>query len=289
MSRLEDLIHQTLVAHESEAPPGATLLQNVYARRGHRRAGVMVATAVAVAGVAAVIAVVTQVVAGDGRGPAQPLPLAPSGTSKVFPLPSDGWKPGDPALDALAIGPFHATRLQNGQVCAWLGTRFRPTLWPQGYHARLHPVQLLGPGGRVVAEAGDVLSTGGGGEPAPAGTPCAHAGQWTWSVMSVPRVTQTPSVGGLGTLVGHLYAVGGPAPGSPRGISGTITARGTNGSRTVKTSHDGGFRIQLPTGTYTLRGHSRLYNQGASPCTAPHSVAVKRDQTVSIDVLCQMK
>jgi len=290
MSRLEDMIHQTLVAHESEAPPGATLLADVHARRQRRRPKTLAAAVVAVAGVAAVIAMVTQLLPGDGRGRAQPSPAAPASTSRVFPLPSDGWKPGNPALDALAIGPFHATRLKDGQACAWLGARFRPTLWPQGYHVRLHPVELLGPGGRVIAEAGDVLSTGGGGNPASAGTPCAKPAQWTWSVMSVPRLIQSGySAGGLGTLVGHLYAVGGPAPGNPRGISGTITAHGDNGSRSVKTSPDGRFSIHLPTGTYTLRGHSHQYNQGTSRCTAQHIVTVKRDQTVSIDVLCQLK
>ena len=290
MSRLEDLIGQTLVAHESEAPPGTTLLEDVHARLHHRRHRTLAAAVVAIAAVAAVAGIVTQLLPGDTRGPARPLPAAPAGSSKVFPLPSDGWKPGDPALDALAIGHFHATRLENGQVCAWLGASFRPTLWPQGYHVRLHPVQLLGPGGRVIAKAGDVVSTGGGGRPAPAGTPCAKAGQWTWSVMSLPRVTQTTRpVDAQGTLVGHLYAVGGPAPGSPHGVSGTITARGDHGSSTVTTSSDGSFSIQLPAGAYTVHGHSRQYNQGASRCTAQHHVTVKRDQTVSIDVLCQMK
>lgn len=292
MSRLEDLIHQTLVTHESEAPPGTTLLQDVRAHRNHHRRPRAVAAVVAVAGVAAVAAIVTLALSGDSRGPARPLPVATASTSQVtvFPLPSDGWKPGDPALDALAIGPFHATRLKNGQVCAWLGTHFRPTLWPRGYHVRLDPVQLLGPDGRVIAEAGEVLSTGGGGNPAPAGTPCAHAGQWTWAVMGVPRATRArPPAGATGTMVGHLYAVGGPSPGSHRGVAGTITARGSDGSRTVKTDRAGGFRIQLRAGTYTVRGHSRQHNLGAGACTAQHNVTVTRDQRVSIDVLCQMK
>jgi hypothetical protein len=264
-------------------------LEDVHARRHHRRHRALAAAVVAAAG-AAVIGIVTQLLPGDSRGPAQPLPLAPASTPKVFPLPSDGWRPGDPALDALAIGPFHATRFKNGQVCAWLGTNFRPTLWPQGYHVRLHPVQLLGPGGRVVAGAGDVLSTGGGGEPAPAGTPCAHPGQWTWSVMSVPRVSQsTAPARGMGTLVGHLNRVGGPAPGSPLGISGTVTARGNHGSSTVETSPDGSFSVQLPAGTYTVNGHSRQYNHGATTCTAPRNVTIQSDQTVSIRVLCQLK
>ncbi len=215
MSRLEDLIHETLVAQETEAPPGATLLDDVQARRRQRRrASTLVTAGLAGAAAAAVLAILTQVPLGNSHPPAHPSTVAQASTPQVriFALPSDGWKPGDPALDALATGPFHAARLPDGQVCAWLGTRFRPTLWPRGYHVRLHPVQLLGPRGQVIAHAGDVLSTGGGGRPAPAGTPCAAAGQWTWSVMSVPReATKAPPAGATGILVGRLYLPGGIA------------------------------------------------------------------------------
>ncbi|MDP9023539.1 MAG: hypothetical protein M3N57_12745 [Actinomycetota bacterium] len=54
--------------------------------------------------------------------------------------------------------------------CAWLDVeaerstvdadRVQPS-WPQGYRVELEPVRLVGPDGRVVAEAGDVVMADG--------------------------------------------------------------------------------------------------------------------------------
>lgn len=51
--------------------------------------------------------------------------------------------------------------------CVWLDFRATrvtvrvPVLWPPGFRARLDPVELLAPGGRVVARGGDRLVLGG--------------------------------------------------------------------------------------------------------------------------------
>jgi hypothetical protein len=106
---------------------------------------------------------------------------------QTFPLPSDGWKPGDPSLLALTGGTFHAVLTTNGP-CAWLGPDRRPFQWPAGYQVRFHPTELIDSSGRVVATEGQTVYFGGGGRPAPVGTPCATTNETTWYVQSGPVV-----------------------------------------------------------------------------------------------------
>ena len=80
---------------------------------------------------------------------------ASSPASKAMPLPSDGWRPGDPPMLALTAGPFHAVMTAQGR-CAWLGTAHQTTfLWPAGYEVRFHPVELIDVSGNVVATDGE--------------------------------------------------------------------------------------------------------------------------------------
>lgn len=74
---------------------------------------------------------------------------------------------GEPTADL--VGTLGGDRQLEGG-CAWLDVtpersavdaeRVQPS-WPEGYQIRFEPVRLIGPGGQVVAEAGDVLRVDG--------------------------------------------------------------------------------------------------------------------------------
>ena len=95
-----------------------------------------------------------------GPALASPSPRAHGG---VYPLPSDGWKPGDAAFTALIGGVFEAKLTPEG-ACAGLGST--TAFWPEGYHVRFHPTELLDPSGMIVARQGERVTAGGGVEPA---------------------------------------------------------------------------------------------------------------------------
>jgi hypothetical protein len=280
--RLEDLLHETLTAYGAEAPDDSTLLRDVRsraARRRRQRLGWAAVGGTTVAVGAIVLTLVTVLPsASPGPTPAQVRIATPATTS--YALPSDGWKPGDLSLAALTVGPFHAAR-RNGQVCAWLGVQFRPMLWPAGYAVRLDPAALIAPDGTVVAREGQNVSAGGGDENAKPGTPCAKPGEWTWYVNGAPSID-------TGRVRGHLLAVGGPAPGSRRPLSGEVTATGQNLTRTVQIGPDGTYTLTLPPGSYTLTGHSPEYGSNAAVCrTADSTVSVRSGKGGTADVLCQ--
>jgi len=79
--------------------------------------------------------------------------------TRSYPLPSDGWKPGQAAMQALSSGPFRA-KLIHSRVCTSDGSM--DYLWPAGYRVRFHPTVLLNPTGRVVAHQGQNVTVGGG-------------------------------------------------------------------------------------------------------------------------------
>jgi hypothetical protein len=94
---------------------------------------------------------------------AGPLSGAAAATSshraRSYPLPSDGWKPGQPAMTALSFLPFRVSVTHSG-TCTSNGSL--GYLWPAGYRVRIHPTVLLDPKGRVVARQGQYVSVGGG-------------------------------------------------------------------------------------------------------------------------------
>ena len=61
-----------------------------------------------------------------------------------------------------------------------------------------------------------------------------------------------------GTLTGHLYGVGGPAPGLPRPWPGTVTLTGPGVNRDVPVGASGTYSVTVPAGRYTVTGHSLL-------------------------------
>lgn len=89
---------------------------------------------------------------------------------------------------------------------------------------------------------------------------------------------------------GRLLAVGGPAPGTPRPMSGTVTITGPDGS-TTKTQVDqtGTFEIGLYPGTYRIHGSSPSFDDGALCSTDPPSTKLAAGKTVTANVYCQMR
>ena len=79
----------------------------------------------------------------------------------TYPLPSDGWKAGQPQAGVILTGVFDAVLTSHG-ACAWLGPARYVTLWPAGYRVRFKPTELIGPSGKVVATAGQYIGFTGG-------------------------------------------------------------------------------------------------------------------------------
>jgi hypothetical protein len=92
-----------------------------------------------------------------------------------------------------------------------------------------------------------------------------------------------------GTLTGHLYGVGGPAPGLPRPWPGTVTLTGPGVHRDVPVGAGGAFSVMIPAGRYTVAGHSPLYKSGAGLCQAAGIATVTAGRSTKADVLCQMR
>jgi len=91
-----------------------------------------------------------------------------------------------------------------------------------------------------------------------------------------------------GTLTGHLYGVGGPAPGLPRPWPGTVTLTGPGVHRDVPVGPGGTYSAAVPAGRYTVTGHSPLYGSGTYLCQAAGAVTVTSGHTTKANVLCQM-
>ena len=80
-------------------------------------------------------------------------------STRSYPLPSDGWKPGQGAMEAISSAPFHATLTRLG-TCTSDG--LIDYLWPAGYRVRFDPTVLLDPTGKIVAHQGQYVTVGGG-------------------------------------------------------------------------------------------------------------------------------
>lgn len=80
---------------------------------------------------------------------------------KMYALPSNEWRPGQPTQMAARRGSFHA-ELTNHGAEAWLGDQREPTTWPHGWKVGFEPTRLIDPDGNVFAEEGDHLRGTGG-------------------------------------------------------------------------------------------------------------------------------
>jgi hypothetical protein len=99
-------------------------------------------------------------------------------------------------------------------------------------------------------------------------------------------IAQGPAeIAGNGRVLGTLEAVGGPPPGTPRPLRGSITLRNSSGT-TFKTTagSNGAFVVRIPPGTYTVIGRSPLYNGDCQPI---EPVTVVAGTTIQVVVACQ--
>lgn len=90
-----------------------------------------------------------------------------------------------------------------------------------------------------------------------------------------------------GTLTGHLFLVGGPAPGTPRALTGKVIANGPRGRRATATDATGKFVLHLPAGRYSLIGRSPLYDGGRTVCKPATQITIQPAGQQTANVYCQ--
>lgn len=90
-----------------------------------------------------------------------------------------------------------------------------------------------------------------------------------------------------GALTGHLFLVGGPAPGTPRALTGEVIAKGPHGSQVTATDATGRFVLHLPAGRYSLTGRSPLYDDGRTICKPGTPVTIHPASQQTANVYCQ--
>lgn len=165
--------------------------------------------------------------------PPEVVEVTVSTSDKPIDLPTNDWKPGEPANQALLTGTL--TLDENGCVVldSPAGTRTYAT-WPSGYTATSDEdgqVTLLDSDGNPVARSGDTIQMGGGFHPADRidPHPCLPQGQQEIaSVQSEVTAVPSPQPGGSqpspGTVYGGLscpfseqtrVALDVPGPGQP--------------------------------------------------------------------------
>ena len=119
---------------------------------------------------------------------------------------------------------------------------------------------------------------------------CSGSGHHASSSASRPK-TPTPTIGTpsgtLGSITGHLFAVGGLIA-DPRPLSGRVEVVGPGATwQDIAVGTDGVFRITTTVGTYALTGTSPLYDAGHGVCRAQQAVRVTSGETSTADVFCQ--
>lgn len=119
---------------------------------------------------------------------------------------------------------------------------------------------------------------------------CAAAASDTGSSSALSVAAHTSQKAPSGTtetdvLRGRLLFVGGPAPGLPRPLSGTVVVTGKL-TLAVSVGPDGRFVATVPAGTYRLAGSSPAFGSGQYGCHAMSRVRVVPNETVRADVLC---
>jgi hypothetical protein len=108
----------------------------------------------------------------------------------------------------------------------------------------------------------------------------------TWSLVR-PRFSRSSMLGN-GVVLGTLEAVGGPAPGTPRPLRGSITLRDSGGTAfTATAGSDGVFSVRVPPGSYTITGRSPLYDSGNVDCPSIAPATVTAGATIRVVVACQ--
>ena len=117
--------------------------------------------------------------------------------------------------------------------------------------------------------------------------------RWSAIVLAVSIAVLAGCGGNPGyhqTVPGRFVRVGGPAPGSPVPLAGTITARTATGETfTATAGRDGRFKLSLPPGTYRVTGRSPLMQSGQMICAATAVLHVSRGQPARpVIVVCSI-
>ena len=96
--------------------------------------------------------------------------------------------------------------------------------------------------------------------------------------------------GGQQGVPGTFVRVGGPAPGSPVPLPGTVTARTATGQTfTATADRNGRFTLSLPPGSYQVTGRSPLIESGQATCAATAELRVTRGKpAVPVTVVCSI-
>jgi hypothetical protein len=92
------------------------------------------------------------------------------------------------------------------------------------------------------------------------------------------------------TVPGTFVRVGGPPPGAPFPLPGSITARAAGGQTfTATAGQNGRFKLSLPPGRYRVSGRSPLIQSGQVACAPATPVRVIRGQSPhAITVVCSI-
>jgi len=117
-----------------------------------------------------------------------------------------------------------------------------------------------------------------------------------WTVIAVLAAGITLLAGCAGSsgfhknVPGRFVRVGGPPPGSPVPLPGTITARAvTGGTFTATAGNSGRFTLSLPPGSYHVTGRSPLMQSGQMICVATAELRVTRSKPAdSVNVVCSI-
>jgi hypothetical protein len=98
------------------------------------------------------------------------------------------------------------------------------------------------------------------------------------------------SVGHQQNVRGRFVRVGGPAPGLPFPLPGTITARSASGQTfTATAGANGRFKLSLPPGRYHVTGRSPLMQSGQMVCDATARLRVTRGKPSRlVTVICSI-
>ncbi len=108
--------------------------------------------------------------------------------------------------------------------------------------------------------------------------------------LSIAVLTGCSAGGYQQNVTGRFVRVGGPAPGLPFSLPGTITARAASGQTFSATAGSNGrFSLSLPPGTYRVTGRSPLMQSGQMTCAAPAALRVTRGKPAGhVTVVCSI-
>ena len=94
----------------------------------------------------------------------------------------------------------------------------------------------------------------------------------------------------IGTIVGTLSEVGGPAPGLARTLAGVVRVKGAPQTGWEgQTTPAGAFSVDVPVGTYRITGSSPTYLVGLTGACGGGTVVVTRGHTTHVDVICPVR